>query len=264
MLVLNKASPYKLTVEKLYDILDNGPIIPRCYEVNYLRSSKKITVNINKDENKSKNIYKGEGLCGRWCCENEKYMLFFQVNVVSNKKGYERAKEKDKLIRKELPLMINSIIKAEEKFLNENRNLNDAEIFIKFNSTYDDFYKVESLGRLKNYINIEVYDEKELKEKEVNSQLKIIKNKIDINKNLILNLINPYIEIHLAPMYGKEVKFLIREIELLIIKELDGIDGGYKEHEIVVSVKILNMNYIEELILDIKVKSNGVEINNIA
>lgn len=259
MLVLNQSIPYKLTVEKLNDMLDNGAIIPRCYEVNYLRTSKKVTVSINKDENKSKNIYKGEGLYGRWCCENEKYMIFFQTNVISNKKGYERAKEKDKLIRKELPLMINSIIKAEEKFLKENKYLYEAEIFIKFNSIYDDFYKVESFGHLKNYINIEVYEEKE-----VNSQLKTIKNNIDINKNLILNLINPHIEIHLAPMYGKEVKFLIREIELLSIKELDGIDMGYKEHEIVVSVKILNMNYIEELILDIKVKSNGVAISNIA
>lgn len=255
---MNKSIPYKLTVEKLDDMLDNGVIIPRCYEVNYLKTSKKMKVNINKDENKSKNIYKGEGLCGRWCCENEKYMLFFQVNVISNKKGYESVKEKDKLIRKAIPLMINSIIKAEEKFLEKNKYLYEAEIFIKFNSPYDDFYKVESFGNLKNYINIEGYEEKE-----GNSQLKTIKNNIDINKNLILNLINPHIEIHLAPRYGKEVKFLIREIELLSIKELDDIDMGYKEHEIVVSVKILNINYIEELILGIEVKSNGVVISNI-
>ncbi len=255
---MNKSIPYKLTVEKLDDMLDNGVIIPRCYEVNYLKTSKKMKVNINKDENKSKNIYKGEGLCGRWCCENEKYMLFFQVNVISNKKGYESVKEKDKLIRKAIPLMINSIIKAEEKFLEKNKYLYEAEIFIKFNSPYDDFYKVESFGNLKNYINIEGYEEKE-----GNSQLKTINNNIDINKNLILNLINPHIEIHLAPRYGKEVKFLIREIELLSIKELDDIDMGYKEHEIVVSVKILNINYIEELILGIEVKSNGVVISNI-
>lgn len=261
---MNKANPYKLSIERMDNILDTGPIIPRCYEVTYLKSSKKMKININKDENKSKNIYKGEGLCGRWCCENEKYMLFFQINVISNENGFEKVKEKDKKIRKELPLMINSIIKSEEKFLKENKDLIEAEIFIKFNSHYDDFYKVESFGKLKNYINIEVYDEKELKEKEVNKQIKKMKNKSDINMGLILNLINPHIEIYLAPIYGKEVKFLIREIELLSIKELDSIDGGSKEHEIVVSVKISNMNYIEELILDIKVKSNGVAIKNIA
>ena len=151
----------------------------------------------------------------------------------------------------------------EHKLDKKNKDLIEAEIFIKFNSTYDDFYKVESFGELKNYINIEGYDEKELKEKEVNSQLKKIKNNVDINKNLILNLINPHIEIHLAPVYGKEVKFLIKEIELLSIKELDSIDGYSKEHEIVVLVKILSGNDIEELILNIRVKPNVLIIEKI-
>lgn len=159
--------------------------------------------------------------------------------------------------------MINSIIKSEEKFLKKNKDLIEAEIFIKFNSIYDDFYKVESFGELKNYINIEGYDEKELKEKEVNSQLKKIKNNVDINKNLILNLINPHIEIHLSPMYGKEVKFLIREVEVLSIQELNNINEGTKEHEIVVSVKILSGNDIEELILNIRVKPNVLIIEKI-
>ena len=261
---MNKENPYKLIVDKLEDILDNGPIIPRCYEINYLKTSNKITIKINKDEDKSNNIYKGEELCGRWCCENEKYMLFFQVNIISNKNDYERTKEKDKEIRERLPLMINSIIKAEEKFLMNNKHLKEAEIFIKFNSYYDDFYKVESFGELKNYINIEGYDKKELKEKKVNNELQKIQNKIDINKNLILNLINPYIEVHLVPMYGREVKFLIREVEILSIQELDGGIGIAKEHEIVVSVKVVSINNIEELILSVRVRSNGVIIKNIA
>lgn len=257
---MNKENSYKLIVDKLEDILDNGPIIPRCYEINYLKISNKIIIKINKDEDKSNNIYKGEELCGRWCCENEKYMLFFQVNIISNKNDYERTKEKDKEIRERLPLMINSIIKAEEKFLMVNKYLKESEIFIKFNSYYDDFYKVESFGKLKNYINIEVYDKKKLKEKEVNNELR---NKIDINKNLILNLINPYIEIHLAPMYGREIKLLIKEVDILSTQELDGESGTSKEHEIVVSVKVLSMNNIEELILNVRVRSNGVVIKNI-
>ena len=64
-------------------------------------------------------------------------------------------------------------------------------------------------------------------------------------------------------MYGKEVKFLIKEIELLSIKELDSIDGYSKEHEIVVLVKILSGNDIEELILNIRVKPNVLIIEKI-
>ena len=90
------------------------------------------------------------------------------------------------------------------------------------------------------------------------------KNKKDITSNLILNLIRPHIEIHLWPMYGREVKYLIREVEILSIEEFDEINKTFKEHEIVVSVKVLNMKHIEEVILSIRVKPNGVIIEMIA
>lgn len=263
MLVLNKTYPYKLNIERLDDILDHGPIIPRCYEVTYLKPSNSMSININKDENKSKNIYSGESLCGRWCNENEKYMLFFQVNVDTRKIGYDKAKEKDKLIRQDLPLMLNSIIKSEENFLKANKDLNEAEIFIKFNSQYDDFYKVENWGCLKNYIIIEAHDEKALKEKEFNNQKNRMQNKIDINEKLILNLINPHIETHLFPMYGRNIKNMIKDVEILSIEELDGVNRSGKEHEMEVSVKILNRNTVEELLINVRVRPNVIIIKKI-
>ena len=244
---------------------DSKTITPRCYEVNYLKASNKIKINIDKDENKSKNIYKGEGLCGRWCYENEKYMLFFQVNVGTNNKDYEKAKVNDKSLREKLPLMLNAIVKAEEKFLKENKDLLEAEIFIKFNCLCDDFYKVESFGKLKDYINIKKSEDNKLKEEEeTNNKFRNANNKNDINKNLILNLINPYIETHLSSMYGKDARFLIKGIELLGIEELEVITGDHKEHEVVVSVIILNINKPEEVILSVIVKPNGVAIKKIA
>ena len=121
MLILKSSSPYKLNIERLDNILDSGPIMPRCYKVTYLKSSNNIIISIDKNEDKSKNIYKGEGLCGRWCYENQKYMLFFQVNIATKNKDYEKAKEKNKVIREEIPLMLNAIIKAEENFLKRNK-----------------------------------------------------------------------------------------------------------------------------------------------
>lgn len=259
MLILKSSSPYKLNIERLDNILDSGPIMPRCYKVTYLKSSNNIIISIDKNEDKSKNIYKGEGLCGRWCYENQKYMLFFQVNIATKNKDYEKAKEKNKVIREEIPLMLNAIIKAEENFLKRNKELNEAEIFIKFNCPCDDFYKVESFGKLENYIDIKLPNENSHKDRKSNS-----KNKKDITSNLILNLIRPHIEIHLWPMYGREVKYLIREVEILSIEEFDEINKTFKEHEIVVSVKVLNMKHIEEVILSIRVKPNGVIIEMIA
>lgn len=245
--------------------VDSKAIIPRCYEVNYLKPANKIKINIDKDENKSKNIYKGEGLCGRWCYENEKYMLFFQVNISTNNKDYEKAKVNDKSLREKLPLMLNTIVKAEENFLKENKDLLEAEIFIKFNCLCDDFYKVESFGKLKDYINIKRSEDNKLKEEEnTNNKFRNVNNKKDINKNIILNLINPYIETHLSAMYGKDIRFLIKRVEILGVEELDVITGDHKEHEIVVSVIVLNINRPEETILSLRVKPNGVSIKKIA
>ena len=57
---MSKSDIYNLTVNRNEDILDDGPIIPRCYEVTYLKYSKSMSVNINKDEDKSKNINEEE------------------------------------------------------------------------------------------------------------------------------------------------------------------------------------------------------------
>lgn len=260
---MSKLDPYKLTIKRNEDILDNGPIIPRCYEVTYLKSSNSMSIIIDKNEDKSKNIYRGEGLCGRWCCENDKYMLFFQINVISKKKGYDKVKERDKVIREELPLMINAIRKTEEKFLGEYKDLDNAEIFIKFNSLYDDFYKVENWGKLRNYIDIDIKDEKTIREGEINNKLIKQQNKIKMNESLILNFLYYHIELFLFPMYGKDVKFLINDMNILNIEEVNDINGIGKNHEIVVSVKLLGRVEIEEILLNIVVKRNKVLIKPI-
>lgn len=260
---MSKSDIYNLTINRNEDILDDGPIIPRCYEVTYIKFSKSMSVNINKDEDKSKNIYRGEGLCGRWCCENNKYMLFFQINITSENNEYDSVKERDKEVRLELPLMLNAIRKIEDKFFKKYKDLDDAEIFIKFNSVYDDFFKVENWGNIKNYINIEAEDEKTTKEKEINSHLIKLQNKINMQYKIILNFISNHIELYLYPRYGKEIKFLINDISILNIDEVKNVNEIDKHYELVASVKIINKIEIEEVLLNIIVKENKVLIKTI-
>lgn len=254
---------YKLFVKRKEDILDNGPIVPRCYEVIYLKSSKSISINIDKDEDKSINLYRGEGLCGRWCCEGGKYMLFFQINVDGKKKGYEKVKEKNKLIRESIPLMLNAIRKSDKGLFEEYKDLDEAEIFIKFNSLYDDFYKVENWGNLKNYIKLEIYDENKIKEEKFNNILMKQSERIKIQNNIILNILNPHIEIYLFSMYGRDIRFIINNIDILNIEEVNSIDGIEKDHEVVALVKILGRDEIQEILLNIRIRPNNVIVKHI-
>ncbi|MDV4149565.1 staygreen family protein [Clostridium sp. AL.422] len=260
---MSNTNLYKLKIERSEDILDDGPIIPRCYEVTYSKASNEMKVVIDKDESKSIEVYRGNGLCGRWCYENDKYMLFFQVSLISNKKDYEKAKEKDKSIREEIPFMLNSIIKAEEEFLERNKGLYDAEIFIKFNCLYDDFYKVENWGYLRNYSDIQIDDEKKIREKELKNQLYATKNQMDIYENIILNLLKSNIETQLFPIYGSNIRFLIRDMTISNIRELEQVTGTDKEYEMVISISLLNGNQIDEVLLNARVSPNGIIIQKI-
>lgn len=263
VLVLESRNPYKLYINRKEDIFDNGPIIPRCYEVTYLKASKSMSIKIDKNEEKSISLYKGEGLCGRWCFEDGKYILFFQINVDANKKGYAKTKERNKLVRNSIPLMINAIRRADEKFYEEYKYLDEAEIFIKFNSPYDEFFKVECWGKLKNYIKVEIYDENKIKEKKSKSILNKQSERICIQNNLILNLINYHIEIYLSSIYGREIRFIINDMNILNIEEIDLIGGIEKNHEVIVSIKILERNKIEEILLNIRISPNNVIVKGI-
>lgn len=261
---MNKQDIYKLTINRNENILDNGPIVPRCYEVIYLKSSNSIEVSIDKNEDKSKNMYKGEGLCGRWCYENNKYMLFFQVNITSEEQGYDKLTEKNTEIRKDIPLMLKAIRKIEENLCTKHEELDDAEIFIKFNSLEDAFYKVENWGKLKNYIDAEFKGEDTLKGKDSSDYIVKQKNKIKMRENVILNLINYHIELFLFPRYGKNIGFIINDIEILSMEEILNMNGIGNDYELVVSVELAGKAGVEETILSILVRKNKVLVKVIA
>ena len=260
---MSNTEPYELTIEKLKDILDDGPIIPRFYEITYLKPSKKMTVNIYNDD-KCNEIYKGQGLCGGWKNEKEKYLLLLQINVVSDENIYDKVKERDKIIREEIPLMLNSIIKSDGKFFEKNKGLNESDVFIKFNSPYDDFYKVENWGPLKKYSTIEINDEKAIREMEYKNSLKKMEKIIAVEETIILNLLAPHIELYLSPMYGKSVRFLIKDMKILNMEELDEIKETGKEYKMVVAVNILNNDLVDEILLNVGVRQNGISIKKIA
>lgn len=259
---MSKSDIYNLTVNRNEDILDDGPIIPRCYEVTYLKYSKSMSVNINKDEDKSKNIYRGEGLCGRWCYENNKYMLFFQINIKSEE-GYDKLIEKNKEVRENIPLMIKAIRKVEEKLFMKNKNLEDAEIFIKFNCKEDDFYKVENWGKLKSYIE-EYKNDKLSMEKDTSDYIAKQKSKITMRENAILNLVSYHIELFLFPRYGKNIGFLINNMKIISMEEMLNMNGSGNDYEIVVSIELLGKAGVEETLLSVLVKKNKVLVKVIA
>lgn len=260
---MNKLDIFNLTINRNDNVLDNGPILPRCYEVTYLKSSNSIEVNIDRDEDKSKNIYKGEGLCGRWCYENNKYMLFFQINIKSED-GYDKLIEKNKEVRENIPLMIKAIRKVEEKLCMKNKNLEDAEIFIKFNCKEDDFYKVENWGKLKSYIEEEYKNEKVSMEKDTSDYIAKQKNKITMRESVILNLISYHIELFLFPRYGKNIGFLINNMKIISMEEILNMNGIGNDYELVVSIELLGKAGVEETLLSVLVKKNKVLVKVIA
>lgn len=254
---MREKDDYKISVE---NFITSNKIIPRCYEILYISDSNTIKVIIHDDEDKSKNIYLGNGLIGRWCCENDKYILFFQVNISGNKDEYNKIKGKNRIVRESIPTMISSLVKADKEFFRRNNNLREAEIFIKFNCKHDDFFKVENWGRLDSYVSVKTRStDKEESYKDKADDLR------EKNNNIITNLLNPYIELFLSPIYGINIKYLIKNIDILSMDEISNIlSDENKTHEIVLSIKVMNNNILEETILSALITRRGVVISLIA
>ena len=90
-----------------------------------------------------------------------------------------------------------------------------------------------------------------------------LENKVNMQDKIILNFISKHIELYLYPRYGREIKFLIKDISILNIDEVKNVNEIDKHYELIASVKILNKIEIQEVLLNIIVKENKVLIKTI-
>nr|WP_195266077.1 MULTISPECIES: staygreen family protein [unclassified Clostridium] len=266
---MDKLEPSKLIFDFKDGISKEGPIIPRNYTVTHSDEAGNILVIVAKTYDKSCVTDKRDEIYGKWCENGNKYILCIELSVDGNERDKNKVLQRNRIFRDVLPLVITAIRQGDLGLIKKHNKLDESDIFIKFNSRFDEFYKVEHWGKLKNYKYIEDdYDECDLKSPEesrlmgkTRSQLLRKKNfKIRMEEGIILNLLNPYIENQLCVAYGNNIRYCIDKCEIIDIDEIKSLDGCGKIYEVSLSVKMKIKSKLREVSMDFIIKPNNVII----
>lgn len=202
-------------------ILEDKLIIPRCYEIDYMNKEDKIKITISNEEKRGLT----DCIIGKWYNENNKYILYLIVNIDGKEKIYNKIKEKNESVRNNLPKIIKSILNVENKLFMKNKELEDTEVFIKFNSMNDEFYKVENWGKINNYKNV------------TSNNVEHMDN-INLKEEIIIATLKHHIEIYLVSRYGRGIIYFIEGITLGEMRKIN--DFNYNVYEVIVTIKLTN------------------------
>lgn len=209
-------------------ILEDKLIIPRCYEIDYLNKEDKIKIKVSNEEKRNLN----ECIIGKWYNENNKYILYLTVNIDGKEEVYNKIKERNDSIRKKLPKIIKSILRVENKLFINNKELDESEVFIRFNSMNDEFYKVENWGKVNSYKNF------------TSNNIKHIDN-TNLKDEIIIATLKHHIEIYLVSKYGKGIIYFIESLTLGDMRRINNFN--YNVYEVTVSIKLANNDNIINL-----------------
>ena len=163
----------------------------------------------------------GNELIGQWALWDDKYTLYFHVNI-KNDENIQCVAIRDLNIREELADKIKKLIKAESKFIKANEILQYSKVIVYFNSSLPYYNRVENWGNIDDY----------LKEKDL-SHLKYKRKEIEVLKALL----KPYINKKLVELHNGN--FNIDYIDIISLENRDLVEVYEIEFNVVIDKDIL-------------------------
>ena len=261
--------PEKLFVDFKNGITETGPIIPRTYTMTHSDETADLFVTVGENYDYDKITSIRDEVLAEWINEDGIYKLNVYVQVDGDGDGgIEETARRDKIFREELGLALKAIRYGDDRFFYENYDLDNAPIIVYFNSRLDNYNKKEEWGTLKDYkynyeknlmsqentrlgYGLKSYDKAEVKEGKV-------------EKDVILNLLNPYIQNQIWITYGRIKYFCLSEVEILSITPMKVQNPCRRNFEITVGIKVgQNPMSYNNLIIEFLVTSNGVTTKSV-
>jgi hypothetical protein len=145
----------KLNVTYISGVNPEGPITPRCYTLTHSDFTGELFLSIGPKFDKEAisgfytRIMRDEVLA-EWLEEESNYSF----NVYCHVSGgfvIGTAGWRYKIFRRELPLVLKAICKGDSDFFTANPDLENAPIFVHFQSKNKKYHKVERWGKIKDY-----------------------------------------------------------------------------------------------------------------
>lgn len=146
-------NPKKLNVTILPPTTPNSPLIPRCYTLTHSDRTGDLFLTIAHEFNKKQlkgwqtRIMRDEVLA-EWLKTEEVYSLHVYCQISG---GIGTLKFRDKIFRKELPLVLEAFRYGDQKYFLAHPFLDRTQIWVHFRSKKEKFNKIEEWGFPENY-----------------------------------------------------------------------------------------------------------------
>ena len=150
---MGRLNPRKLHVTIFPPTSVDFPLIPRCYTLTHSDRTGDLFLSIAHEFNKKQlkgwqtRIMRDE-VVAEWLKTNKIYSLHVYCQI---SKGIGTLKFRDRIFRKELPLVLEAFRYGDQKLFRANPFLDQAQILIHFQSKKEEFNKVERWGSPKDY-----------------------------------------------------------------------------------------------------------------
>ena len=147
---MSKFQPEKLNVSYKDKISINSSLIPRKYTLTHSDESGELFLSIGSKYDLDQIDYNNrDEVLGSWEKDNEYYLLI----TVEVDKGEDLSNtiRRDKIFRQELPLALMAIIYGDNLLLENNKELYEAPIRVKFNSKINEYNMLEEWGKVNDY-----------------------------------------------------------------------------------------------------------------
>ncbi|WP_258280702.1 staygreen family protein [Clostridium sp. CM027] len=129
---------------------ETNPIIPRKYTLTHSDVTGELFLTIAAKYDYDKITDMRDEVLAEWIMVNSEYALMVNV-MVDKEKNPIMSAVRNSIFTKELPLALQALRYGDREFFRENPSLDKAPIYVKFNSVYPIFNRLELWGTPSDY-----------------------------------------------------------------------------------------------------------------
>ncbi|MBQ9014176.1 MAG: DUF3888 domain-containing protein [Bacilli bacterium] len=270
--------PEKLNVSYKDEVGIKTFLPPRKYTLTHSDESGELFLSIGKKYDLDQINYNiRDEVLGSWEKDDKDYLLI--TLEVDNGEGISNTIKRDKIFRQKLTLALIAIVYGDNLFFENNKELYEAPVRVKFNSKFSEYDSLEELGKVEDYkYNLERYNN-ELPNYKFNpfpilppvqtpGYIKAVNEKKKKRDNAIemalITTLEQYISSEVYTLFGKDTPYCIKKSEIIDAKVVNTYGPCSEEYEIVIGLKVgKRPPFYNNMIITFLIDENGVKIKNV-
>ena len=275
---MSKFQPEKLNVSYKDEIRTKTFLFPRKYTLTHSDESGELFLSIGKNYDFDQINYNNrDEVLGSWEKDDKEYLLI--TLEVDNGDDISNTIKRDKIFRQEIVLALMAIVYGDNLFFENNKELYEAPVRVKFNSKFSEYDTLEDWGMVKDYkYNLDRYNN-ELPNYKFNpfpilppvqtpGYIKAINEKKKKRDNAIemalITILDKYISSEVYTLFGNNTPYCIKKSEIIDAKVVNTYGPCREEYEIVIGLKVgKRPPFYNNMIITFLIDENGVKIKNV-